>query len=134
MDRINYFSQERIQIKNIDREKNPTNNQDKWYQPNQSAISRLVLSRIYYSQRTVLINDQIAFNTFPNKPWFLHVCSTGLLKTPCKKENLLVTSNFFFFHSVFFPCGELSAIFFKIKIVVCKLFQFRIVQNLSFGK
>ena len=31
---------------------------------------------------------------------------------------------FFLFHSVFQPFGELSAIFIKFKIVVCKLFQF----------
>ena len=40
------------------------------------------------------------------------------------KEKLLVTSNFSFTHSVFYPFRELSAIFIKFKIVVCKLFQF----------
>ena len=35
-----------------------------------------------------------------------------------------VTSNFSFSHSVFYPFGELSAIFIKFEIVVCKLFQF----------
>ena len=32
--------------------------------------------------------------------------------------------NFSFTHSVFYPFRELSAIFIKFKIVVCKLFQF----------
>ena len=41
-----------------------------------------------------------------------------------EKEKLLVTSNFSFTHSVFYPFRELSAIFIKFKIVVCKLFQF----------
>ena len=41
-----------------------------------------------------------AFNHCPNKPWFLSVCSTSLLKTLWEKEKLLVTSNFNFFHSV----------------------------------
>ena len=36
------------------------------------------------------------FNPFPNKPWFLRVCSTSLLKTLWEKEKLLVTSNFSF--------------------------------------
>ena len=63
-------------------------------------------------------------NPFPNKPWFLHVCSTILLKTLWEKEKLLVTSNFSFSHSVFFPLWELSAIFIKFEIVVCKPFQF----------
>ena len=42
-------------------------------------------------------------NPFPNKPWFLRVCSISLLKTPWEKEKLLVTSNFSFSHSVFYP-------------------------------
>ena len=42
-------------------------------------------------------------NPFPNKPWFFRVCSTGLLKTLWEKEKLLVTSNFSFSHSVFYP-------------------------------
>ena len=61
-------------------------------------------------------------NPFPNKPWFLHVCSTSLLKTLWEKEKLLVTSNFSFSRSVFYPFEELSAIFIKFKIVVCKHF------------
>ena len=40
-------------------------------------------------------------NPFPNKPWFLHVCSTKILKTLLVKEKLLVMSNFSFSHSVF---------------------------------
>ena len=64
------------------------------------------------------------FNPFPNKPWFLRVCSISLLKILWEKEKLLVTSNFSFSHSVFYPFGKLSAILIKVKIVVCKLFQF----------
>ena len=58
---------------------------------------------------------------FPNKPWFLHVCSTSLLKTPWEKDKLLVTSNLSFSHSAFYPFGELFAIFKKFEIVVCTL-------------
>ena len=54
---------------------------------------------------------QTMFNPFPNKPLFLHVCSTNLLKTLWEKKILLVMSNFFvFLHSVFKPSGELGAI------------------------
>ena len=74
------------------------------------------------------------FTPFPNKPWFLRVCRTSLLKTLREKEKLLVTSNFSFSHSVFCPFGGLSAIFIKFKKVVCKLFQFGRVKNLTFGK
>ena len=38
--------------------------------------------------------------------------------------NIFVTSNFSFSHSVFYPFRQLSAIFVKFEIVVCKLFQF----------
>ena len=43
----------------------------------------------------------IFINTFPNKPWFLPVCSTSLLKTLWVREKLLVTNNFSFSYSVF---------------------------------
>ena len=67
----------------------------------------------------------MSFNPFPNtSPDFLPVCRTSLLKTLWEKEKLLVTSNFSFSHCVFYPLGELSAIFIKFEIVVCKLFQF----------
>ena len=76
-----------------------------------------------------LINKM--FNTFPNKPWFLRVCTTSLWE----KEKLFVTINFSFSHSVFYTFGELSAIFIKLKkMVICKLFQFGRDQNLLFGK
>ena len=45
-------------------------------------------------------------------------------KTLWEKEKLLVMSNFSFTHSVFHPFRELSSIFIKFKIVVCRLFQF----------
>ena len=66
-------------------------------------------------------------------PGFLRVCTSSLLKTLWEKEKLLVTSNFSFSYSVFYRCGELSAIFIKLKIVICKPFQFGRVSNLSFG-
>ena len=64
------------------------------------------------------------FNPLPNKPWFLRVWRASLLKTLREKEKLLVTSNFSFSHSVFYPFWELSVTFMKFEIVVCKLFQF----------
>ena len=63
-----------------------------------------------------------------------YVCSTSLLKTLWEKEKLLVTSNFSFSHSVFYPFGGFYAIFIIFKTVVCNLFQFGRVGNLSLGK
>ena len=89
----------------------------------------------YYSSDSLSNHYQtLKFNPFPNKPWFLSVCNTSLLKTLWEKEKLLVTSNFSFSHSVFYPLGELCAIFIKFEIVVCKYFQFGRVQNCRFGK
>ena len=57
------------------------------------------------------------------KQALVFIC-TNLLKTLREKEKLLLTSNFSFSDSVFYPFGELPAIFIKFKIVVCKLFRF----------
>ena len=46
-------------------------------------------------------------NPFPNKPWFLAVCSTSLLKT-------LWNNVFYLF----------AGLFMKVEIIVCKLFEF----------
>ena len=73
-------------------------------------------------------------NPFPNKPWFLSVNRISLLKTLWEKEKLLLTSNFSFAHSVFYWLVELSTIFIKFEIVVCKLFEFGRVLHLLFGK
>ena len=76
----------------------------------------------------------LSHNPFPNKPWFLRVCSTVRLKTLWEKEKLLVKSNFSFSHSIFYSFREFSAIFVKFEIVVCIRFQFGRVYNLPFGK
>ena len=70
-------------------------------------------------------------NPFPNKPLFLYVCSTSLKKTVRIKEKLLVTRNFSFFHNIFYPFGELYAIFCKLKIVVC--YKLLVMSNSSFS-
>ena len=68
------------------------------------------------------------FNPFPNKLWFLRVCSTSLLKTLWEKEKLLVTSNFSFSHSVFYPFAKLSAIFISFEIVVQTLSVWKTIK------
>ena len=81
------------------------------------------------SDKKKLKSGCLEFSSFllilsPTSPGFLRVCSRSPLKTLWKKEKLLVTSNLSFSHSVFYQFVELSAIFIKFKIVVCKLFQF----------
>ena len=53
-------------------------------------------------------------NPFPNKPWFLRVCSNSLLKTLWEKEKLLVTSNFSFFPQCFLPFWRIFCHFHQI--------------------
>ena len=65
-----------------------------------------------------------SFNSIPNKPLFLCVCSINLLKTLWEKEKLLKMSNFSFSHNVFYPFRELSAIFIKFEIFISSFFQF----------
>ena len=60
-----------------------------------SVFKRLVLQ----TRETRTCLERV--NPFPNKLWFLRVCSMNLLKTLREKEKLLVTSNFSFSHSVF---------------------------------
>ena len=63
-------------------------------------------------------------NSFPNKPWFSHVCRTSHLKTLWEKEKMLVTGIFSFSHNVFYPLGEFPAIFIKFENNVCTLSLF----------
>ena len=50
------------------------------------------------------------------------------------KGEIVHNEQFLLFHSVLYPFGELSVIFIKFEIVVCKLFEFGRVQKLLFGK
>ena len=62
-------------------------------------------------------------NPFPNKPWFLRVYSTSLLKTLWEKEKLLI-------RSVFYPFEELSVIF--IKFEICRLQALSVSKSVKF--
>ena len=59
------------------------------------------LSFIFTTSELFLSTNYGTVYPIPNKPWFLRVCSTSLLKTLLEKEQLLVTSNFSISHSVF---------------------------------
>ena len=59
------------------------------------------------------------FSPFPNKPWFLRVWGTGLLKTLGKGE-IARNEHFLLYSQCFYPFGELTTIFMKSEIYVCK--------------
>ena len=90
---------------------------------NGSASGKVIFLSLQFFPTPVFCKNTF-LNPFPNKPWFLSASSTSLLKTLWEKEKLLVMSNFSFSRSVFYQFGELSAIFIKLKMVVCKLFEF----------
>ena len=85
----------------------------KWLLKNKSDNGKLLLGKTYSGERFRAILALL-----------LCVCSTSLLKTQWEKEKLLLMNNFSFSHSVFYPLRDLSAIFIKFDIVICKLFQF----------
>ena len=72
----------------------------------------------------------LTFSQTSAHPWFLCVCRISFLKTLWEKEKLLIMSNFSFSYSVFYPYGELSAVFIIFEIVVFELFQLGGVLNL----
>ena len=62
------------------------------------------------------------FTLSQTSPCF-YVSAIQVLKTLWEKEKLLSTSNFSFSQSVLYPFGEVSAIFSKSEIVICKHFE-----------
>ena len=54
----------------------------------------LLLVSFPHVKGPVYLMSRLKDNPFPNKPWFLSVCSTSLLKTLWEKEKLPVISPF----------------------------------------
>ena len=65
------------------------------------------------------------FNLFLNKPYLFTSLQYRSLENTVGKGKFAWYEHFFLFPRVFYPSGELSAIFIKSKIVICKLIQFR---------
>ena len=81
-----------------------------------------------------IVQTQVCLLTlFQTSPVF-YVSAVQVYWKHWEKEKLLVVSNFCFSHSVLYLFGELSAIFIKFYVVVCRLIQFGRDWNLSFGK
>ena len=74
------------------------------YAREKMCIKMIVDSSFFKSKcKLRLKRDFLEINPFQNKPWFLRVSSTSLLKTLWEKEKLLVTSIFFLFPQCFLP-------------------------------
>ena len=65
-----------------------------------------------------------SFNLFPNKPWFLHVCSTNILKTLLGKGAISCKEQVLLFPQCFLPFQKTFCHFIKFTIVICELFKF----------
>ena len=73
-------------------------------------------------------------NPFPNKPWFLRVCKYRSFENTERKGEIARNEQFLLFPQCFLPIWITFCLFYRIKLVVYKLFQFGRVSNLSFGK
>ena len=98
-------------------------------------MEKMLVTNIFSLSHNVFKSSFLrSFILSQTSPDFYCLQYKSFLKTMWEKEKLLVASNFSSSHSVFNLFEELSAIFIKFEIVVCKLFQFGRVHNLSFGK
>ena len=91
----------------------------------------MFLSRDYQEsvQNYIFILRVNYINPFPNRPLFLRVCSTSLLKTQWKKKKLLVTSNFSF-SQCFLPLKRALCHFHHVKS--CHLQTLSVWKSLKF--
>ena len=96
-----------------------------------SAYSYTEIAKAFKNFNVIRIHAWLgkSFNIFPNKPFFKHVCTRSLLKTPWEKEKLLVTSTVFFTHLENFP--PFSS---KLKLLSAKSFSFEESKICHLGK
>ena len=73
-------------------------------------------------------------NPFPNKPFVFMCLLFRFFKNNIRKGEIAHKEWFLLFPQCFLPFLRNSVILIQFKIVVCKLFEFWIVWNLSFGK
>ena len=64
------------------------------------------------------------FKPFPDKLWFFTCLQYKSFENTVGKGEISRNEQFLLFHSVFYLLEELSAIFIKLEIIVCKLLQF----------
>ena len=84
---------------------------------------------------SILLFDRPSeFNPFPKQALAFTCLQYNSFENNVGKGEIARNEQFLLFPQCFYRFGELSAIFTKFKIVVCKLFRIGRVQNLSFGK
>ena len=99
-----------------------------FYDPDKKGI----LQTLWNMKKCLLLAfTHHVFNPYPNKPWFLCIYSTSLLKTLPEKKKLLIMSNFSFFHSVFYPHGNFLPFSSNLKLSSANSFWFSQVVLIS---
>ena len=74
--------------------------------------------------------DSVRLNPCPNKPWFLHVCRTSLLKKTVGKREIAHNEQFLFFPQCFLPIWKTFCYFHQ--ICKCPLQTFSVWKCLKF--
>ena len=87
------------------------------------------MKNIFFTIIIIFTQLAVLINSFPNKPWFLRVCSTRLLKTLREKPAFSTFPRMFFLLPITIFSNLVTVIYF----VVYKCFQFGTAYNLSFG-
>ena len=115
-----------------------------WIQMNRKDKKNLKLDKedVDYKHRSTTVFQNFSTHTtemkcmemkdspFRNRPWFLCVCSTSLLKTLWEKDILLVTSNFSFFPQCYLSILRAFCLFHQ--IWNCHLQTFSVLNSLKF--
>ena len=103
--------------------------------PDGCRIVQVTKERKYISYYGGLLNNRcfrFRFLPFP-KQALCFTCQYKSFENMVGKGEIACNEQFLLYPSVFYPFGELSAIFIKYKFVVCKLFHFGRVLSLSIG-
>ena len=86
---------------------------------NQHFLLFFLHSFLHYQIKIKTLSSAIAFNSFPNKPWFLHVCRISLLKT-LGKGKIAHKEQFLLFTVFSIPLENFSHFSSNFEIVVGK--------------
>ena len=78
-----------------------------------------------------IVKGQECVLTFLQTSPCFYVSVVQVFQKHCEKREIAHNEQFLLSHSVSYPFKELIAFFIKLKIVVCKIFQFGRVKKLS---
>ena len=99
--------------------------------PIRSLLYQIQIKSTAENDRMIqIMKGRLILDPFSNKPWFLCICCTSLLKTLWEKEKWLVSSNFSFSSQCFL--SVLRSFCFFHQIGICCLQTLSIWKSLKF--